>query len=69
MLVIKLQFIPLLALNQTKDETSVKIRKLGTGEMIAQWLRALTAFPEVLSSIPSNHIPSVIESDALFWCV
>jgi hypothetical protein len=26
----------------------------GTGEM-AQWLRALTAFPEVLSSIPSNH--------------
>jgi hypothetical protein len=25
------------------------------GEM-AQWLRALTALPEVLSSIPSNHI-------------
>ncbi|EDL78366.1 rCG31757 [Rattus norvegicus] len=25
------------------------------GEM-AQWLRALTAFPEVLSSIPSNHM-------------
>ena len=24
------------------------------GEM-AQWLRALTAFPEVLRSIPSNH--------------
>jgi hypothetical protein len=25
------------------------------GEM-AQWLRALTALPEVLSSIPSNHL-------------
>jgi hypothetical protein len=25
------------------------------GEM-AQWLRALTALPEVLSSIPSNHM-------------
>jgi hypothetical protein len=23
---------------------------------MAQWLRALTAHPEVLSSIPSNHI-------------
>jgi hypothetical protein len=28
---------------------------LGTGEM-AQWLRALTALPEVLNSIPSNCI-------------
>jgi hypothetical protein len=27
----------------------------GTGEM-AQWLRALTVFLEVLSSIPSNHM-------------
>jgi hypothetical protein len=27
----------------------------GAGE-IAQWLRALTALPEVLSSIPSNHM-------------
>jgi hypothetical protein len=33
----------------------VKISNLGTGE-IAQWLRALTALPEVLSSIPSNHM-------------
>jgi hypothetical protein len=32
-----------------------KIRKEGAGEM-AQWLRALTALPEVLSSIPSNHM-------------
>jgi ABC-type enterochelin transport system permease subunit len=40
---------------------------------MAQWLRAPTAFPEVVSSIPSNHImtqqPSVIGFDALFWCV
>jgi hypothetical protein len=28
---------------------------LGTGEM-AQWLRALNALPEVLSSIPNNHM-------------
>ena len=27
----------------------------GAGEM-AQWLRALTAPPEVLSSVPSNHM-------------
>jgi hypothetical protein len=42
---------------------------------MAQWLRALTALSEVLSSIPSNHIPhggsqpSVIASDSFFWCV
>jgi hypothetical protein len=29
--------------------------KEGAGEM-AQWFRALTALPEVLSSIPSNHM-------------
>ena len=28
---------------------------VGAGEM-AQWLRALTVLPEVLSSIPSNHM-------------
>jgi hypothetical protein len=27
----------------------------GAAEMV-QWLRALTALPEVLSSIPSNHM-------------
>jgi hypothetical protein len=34
-----------------------RIKKIsfGAGEM-AQWLRALTALPKVLSSIPSNHI-------------
>ncbi|EGW12206.1 hypothetical protein I79_010493 [Cricetulus griseus] len=41
---------------------------------MAQRLRALTAFPEVLSSIPSNHMvahkpqPSIMRSGALFWC-
>jgi hypothetical protein len=33
----------------------LKYKNLGAGEM-AQWLRALTALPEVLSSIPSNHM-------------
>jgi hypothetical protein len=27
----------------------------GAGEM-AQWLRAMAALPEVLSSVPSNHV-------------
>jgi hypothetical protein len=33
----------------------VKIQYIGVGEM-AQQLRALTVLPEVLSSIPSNHM-------------
>ena len=32
-----------------------KAKNPGAGEM-AQWLRALAALPEVVSSIPSNHI-------------
>jgi hypothetical protein len=32
-----------------------KIETLEAGEM-AQWLRALTVFLEVLSSIPSNYV-------------
>jgi hypothetical protein len=39
---------------------------------MAQWLRALIALPEALSSILSNHIvsqPSVTGSDALSCCV
>jgi hypothetical protein len=39
---------------------------------MAQWLRALIALSEVLSSVPSTHggsWPSVMRSDALFWCV
>jgi hypothetical protein len=46
--------------------------KIGVREM-AQRLRALAALPEVLSSIPNNHHddsqPSIMGSDALFWCV
>jgi hypothetical protein len=34
---------------------TIKTFYSGAGEM-AQWLRALTALPEVLSSIPSNHM-------------
>jgi hypothetical protein len=32
-----------------------EIYSTGAGD-VAQWLRALAALPEVLSSIPSNHI-------------
>jgi hypothetical protein len=33
----------------------LKSLHVGAEEMV-QWLRALTALPEVLSSIPSNHM-------------
>ena len=40
---------------------------------MAQLLRALTAFPKVLSSNPSNHMVAhnhpIMRSDTLFWCV
>jgi len=36
-------------------EIYLKNKTKRAGEM-AQWLRALTALPEVLSSIPSNHM-------------
>jgi hypothetical protein len=47
--------------------------KSGAGEM-AQWLRALTALPKVLSPNSSNHThggsqPFTMRSDDLFWCV
>jgi hypothetical protein len=38
-----------------QEHIILKNRKLGAGEM-AQWLRALTALPEVLSSIPGNQM-------------
>ena len=45
---------------------------LGAGEM-AQWVRALTALPKVLSSNPTNHKVAhnhpLMRSDTLFWCV
>jgi len=46
---------------QSADVTNIVITYITkkicfrAGEM-AQWLRALTALPEVLSSIPSNHM-------------
>jgi hypothetical protein len=40
---------------QTEGKKLILKIKLGAGEM-AQQLRALTALPEVLSSIPSNHM-------------
>jgi hypothetical protein len=46
----------------SKDSGSVLIHKMNKKNLfkkwsrdMAQWLRALTALPEVLSSIPSNH--------------
>jgi hypothetical protein len=41
--------------NQNNKTKQTKTNYFGTGEM-AQWLRALTTLPEVLSSIPSNHM-------------
>jgi hypothetical protein len=35
--------------------STYKKNTFGAGEM-AQWLRALTALPKILSSIPSNHM-------------
>jgi hypothetical protein len=42
-------------MEEGKNEWHDKRRQEGAGEM-AQWLRALTAFPEVLSSNPSKHV-------------
>jgi hypothetical protein len=41
-------------LSQTNKQT--KTKKQGWAGEMAQWLRALVALPEVLSSIPSNHM-------------
>ena len=38
-----------------KQITQLKNWMQGAGEM-AQWLRALSALPKVLSSIPGNHM-------------
>jgi hypothetical protein len=42
-------------LSQGDDQCLLKDATLRAGEM-AQWLRALTVLPEVLSSNPSNHV-------------
>jgi hypothetical protein len=47
----------MLSLEDLDTENIPKDTKGGAGET-AQWLRALTALPEVLSSIPSNHMVS-----------
>ena len=39
-----------------KEKERVGFKSEGEGLEMAQWLRALTALPEVLSSIPSNHM-------------
>jgi len=41
-----------------KEFKSTSEEKERAGEM-AQWLRALAALPEVLSSNPSNHIVTI----------
>ena len=55
---------------RVEDPSPLKISDTyyGTGEM-AQYLRALAAHPEVLSSVPSNSgsQPSTMRSGALFW--
>lgn len=50
-------------IKQLPNTCEVKSSHLGAGEM-AQRLRALTALPEVLSSIPSNHMvaPNIYNS-------
>ena len=43
--------------NKTTLQTELMLEEeiLESGEM-AQWLKALSALPEVLNSIPSNHM-------------
>ena len=45
------QWMPIIIVNERSNHKG----GVGAGEM-AQWLGALTAFPEVLSSLPSNHM-------------
>ena len=47
--------------SKTKEKQRKKVKKRRPGEM-AQWLRALTSLPEVIS-----QQTSVMDSDALFW--
>jgi len=42
-------------MRKKKKKKKKKANAQGAGEM-AQWLRTLTALPEVLSSIPSSHM-------------
>ena len=52
----------------------MSIKNISEAGEMAQWLRALAVFPEVLSSNPSTHMVahdhlSVKGSDALLWHV
>jgi hypothetical protein len=49
--------------DDTSTYVSIRIWDYGAGEM-AQWLRALTLLPEVLSSIPSNYM---VTHNHLYW--
>jgi hypothetical protein len=55
---------------KTPTSCRIKNNKEGGGEM-AQRLRAVSDLPEVLSSIPSNHMVTyshhIMKSGALFW--
>jgi hypothetical protein len=65
-------FLKLLLLGKVikqQEQQQQQQQKLRAGEM-AQWLRALTTFPEFKSQQPhGGSQPSVMRSDALFWCV
>ena len=50
-----------------KKNKRLKKKRGGAGEM-AQWLRALTALPEVLSSIPSNSVQFCTTICNGIWC-
>jgi hypothetical protein len=45
-----------LSLDQDQPLTSLGFLKHNRAGELAQWLRALSALPEVLSSIPSKHM-------------
>jgi len=54
----------------TKKKIKIELLKniFGAGEIAgeSQWLRALTALPKVLSSIPSNHM---VTHNHLSWAL
>ena len=44
-----------IACTRSTRESNWKMGGVGAGKLV-QWLRAPTALPEVLSSIPNNHM-------------
>jgi hypothetical protein len=49
------EFLRRASSSKPREKRTSRKRNTRAGEM-AQWLRALSALPEVLSSIPSNHM-------------